>query len=69
MRHYTAFILLLLSSGEANGGQQNVTVGNDSGEGSRVLNMARTVSDLMRKTLDLSRRTPFDKVTDMLLWI
>jgi hypothetical protein len=39
------------------------------GEGSRVLDLARTVPDLMRKTPDLSRRTPFNEVTDMLLWI
>ena len=67
LRHYTAFKLLLLSSGEANGGQRGVAVG--SGEGSRVLDLARTVPDLMRKTPDLSRRTPFDEVTDLLLWI
>uniref|UniRef100_A0A2N9HX99 ABC transporter domain-containing protein n=1 Tax=Fagus sylvatica TaxID=28930 RepID=A0A2N9HX99_FAGSY len=67
LRHYTAFILLLLSSGEANGGRRSVAVG--SGEGSRVLDLARTVPDLMRKTPDLSRRTPFDEVTDLLLWI
>jgi hypothetical protein len=42
-------------------------VGN--GEGSRVLDLARTVPNLMRKTPDLSRRTPFDEVIDMLLWI
>ena len=69
LRHYTTFILLLLSSGEANGGRRNVVVGVGGGKGSRVLDLARTVPDLMRKTPDLSRRTPFDEVTDLLLWI
>jgi hypothetical protein len=33
LRHYTAFILLLLSSGEANGGRRNVAVGSGQWRG------------------------------------